>query len=204
MLSLRHFRLASWRSLSLGGWWPRIRCGAVTGGAMPARPARAGAAGAGRRWCGRRRRRFRFGDIPVRGDAGARAIGANDDAAAVEVRGRRCQRPRIAKTALTSPYVVLSLRHFRLASWRSLSLGGWWPKNPARRSYGGAMPARPARAGAAGAGRRWCGRRRRRFRFGDIPVRGDAGARGDRSERRCGRCGGTGSTLPTPRDRKPR
>ena len=30
VLSLRHFRLASWRSLSLGGWWPRIRCGAVT------------------------------------------------------------------------------------------------------------------------------------------------------------------------------
>jgi hypothetical protein len=30
VLSLRHFRLASWRSLSLGGWWPRIRRGAVT------------------------------------------------------------------------------------------------------------------------------------------------------------------------------
>ena len=28
---------------------------------------------------------------------------------------------------------VLSLRHFRLASWCSLSLGGWWPSNPARR-----------------------------------------------------------------------
>jgi hypothetical protein len=34
VLSLRHFRLASWRSLSLGGWWPRIRRGAL-------RPARA-------------------------------------------------------------------------------------------------------------------------------------------------------------------
>jgi hypothetical protein len=40
----------------------------------PARPARAAWA---RR---RRRRRFRFSDIPVRGDDGARAIGANDDA----------------------------------------------------------------------------------------------------------------------------
>ena len=29
---------------------------------------------------------------------------------------------------------VLSLRHFRLARWCSLSLGGWSPKNPARRS----------------------------------------------------------------------
>jgi len=28
---------------------------------------------------------------------------------------------------------VLSLRHSRLARWCSLSLGGWWPKNPARR-----------------------------------------------------------------------
>jgi hypothetical protein len=28
---------------------------------------------------------------------------------------------------------VLSLRHFRLARWCSLSLGGWWPRNPARR-----------------------------------------------------------------------
>jgi hypothetical protein len=32
---------------------------------------------------------FHFSDIPVRGDDGARAIGANDDAAAVELRGRR-------------------------------------------------------------------------------------------------------------------
>jgi hypothetical protein len=36
---------------------------------------------------------FHFSDIPVRGDVGARAIGANDDAAAVELRGRRRQRP---------------------------------------------------------------------------------------------------------------
>jgi hypothetical protein len=28
---------------------------------------------------------------------------------------------------------VLSLRHFGLARWCSLSLGGWWPRNPARR-----------------------------------------------------------------------
>ena len=46
-------------------------------------------------------------------DDGARAIGATDAAAAVELRGRR---RRVCG--------VLSLRHFRLASWRSLSLGG--------------------------------------------------------------------------------
>ena len=32
---------------------------------------------------------FHFSDIRVRGDDGARASGANDDAAAVELRGRR-------------------------------------------------------------------------------------------------------------------
>jgi hypothetical protein len=36
---------------------------------------------------------FPFYDIPVRGDDGARAIGATDDAAAVELRGRRRQHP---------------------------------------------------------------------------------------------------------------
>ena len=40
---------------------------------------------------------FHFSDIPVRGDAGARAIGANDDAAAaaaaVELPGRRRRQP---------------------------------------------------------------------------------------------------------------
>jgi hypothetical protein len=36
---------------------------------------------------------FHFSDIPVRGDDRARAIGANDDAAAVEVPGRRRQHP---------------------------------------------------------------------------------------------------------------
>jgi hypothetical protein len=51
--------------------------------------------------------------------------------------------------------VVLSLPTFRLDRARSLSVGAWLPKNLARRSFGGAMPARPARAGAAAAGRRW-------------------------------------------------
>jgi hypothetical protein len=36
---------------------------------------------------------FHFSDIPVRSDDGARAIGANDDAAAVELRGRRRRQP---------------------------------------------------------------------------------------------------------------
>ena len=36
---------------------------------------------------------FLFSDIPVRGDDGARAIGATDDAAAVELPGRRRRQP---------------------------------------------------------------------------------------------------------------
>jgi hypothetical protein len=44
---------------------------------------------------------FRFSDIPVRGDDGARAIGATDDAAAGEPRGRRRRRPG-SKAALTA------------------------------------------------------------------------------------------------------
>jgi hypothetical protein len=39
----------------------------------------------------------------------------------------------IAKFRSTDMVGVLSLRHFRLARWCSLSLGGWPPKNPARR-----------------------------------------------------------------------
>ena len=31
VLSLRHFGLARWCSLSLGGWWPRIRSGDLPG-----------------------------------------------------------------------------------------------------------------------------------------------------------------------------
>ena len=44
--------------------------------------------------------------------------------------------------ALTWVCGVLSLRHFRLARWCSLSLGGWWPRNPARRFLASAAPAR--------------------------------------------------------------
>jgi hypothetical protein len=36
---------------------------------------------------------YHFSDIPVWGADGARAIGANDDAAAVELRGRRRRQP---------------------------------------------------------------------------------------------------------------
>ena len=72
---------------------------------------------------------FRFG-----ADAGARAIGATDGAAAVELRGLR-QQPDRNRTDSGGGCGVLSLRHFRLARWWcSLSLGGWSPKNPARRS----------------------------------------------------------------------
>jgi hypothetical protein len=64
------------------------------GGAMlldlPGPPGRAGGAVAD----------FHFSDIPVRGDDGTRAIGANDDAAAVELLGRRRRQPG-SKAALT-------------------------------------------------------------------------------------------------------
>ncbi len=80
---------------------------------------------------------------------------------------------------------MLSLRHFRLARWCSLSLGGWWPKTPARRistcSDRLGSPAAPSAIPFqcySGSGRRW--------------------SSGDRSERRCGRRGGTGSASPRP------
>src|SRR5271156_6694187 len=57
VLSLRHFRLARWCSLSLCGWSPKNLA-------------------------------RRFG-----ADDGARAIGATDDAAAVELPGRRRRQP---------------------------------------------------------------------------------------------------------------
>jgi hypothetical protein len=95
VLSLRHFRLASWRSLSLGGggrdsgaahldllgppgwcsgWWPHDGEVAAGGDFVLAI--------------------LRFG-----ADDGARAIGATDAAAAVEVRGRR-RRPPGSNAAL--------------------------------------------------------------------------------------------------------
>src|SRR5271168_706532 len=39
----------------------------------------------------------------------------------------------LIESRVVMPSGVLSLRHFRLARWCSLSLGGWWPRNPARR-----------------------------------------------------------------------
>ena len=42
VLSLPTFRLASARSLSLGAWLPKNLARRIFGGAMPARPARAG------------------------------------------------------------------------------------------------------------------------------------------------------------------
>jgi hypothetical protein len=89
VLSLRHFRLARWCSLSLGGWSPKTlarrisTCSGRLGGAAaagrtmvmsPAAPSFSVI--------------FRFG-----ADDGARAIGATDDAAAVELRGRRRRQP---------------------------------------------------------------------------------------------------------------
>ena len=90
VLSLRHFRLARWCSLSLGGWSPKnparriSTCSGRLGGAAaagrtmvmsPAAPDSFSVI-------------FRFG-----ADDGARAIGATDDAAAVELRGRRRRQP---------------------------------------------------------------------------------------------------------------
>ena len=97
--SLRHFRLARWCSLSLGGWWPRnparriSTCSSRLGGAAaagrtmvmsPAAPDSFSVI-------------FRFG-----ADDGARAIGTTDDAAAVELRGRRRRQPR-SKAAAAPP-----------------------------------------------------------------------------------------------------
>ena len=74
-----------------------------------------------------------FWHILVRGDAGARAIGANDDAAAVEVRGRRCQHPgskaaltRALRRVLSPTFPAGELAFF--IPWRVVA------ENPARRS----------------------------------------------------------------------
>jgi protein ImuB len=69
---------------------------------------------------------------------------------------------------------VLSLRHFRLARWCSLSLGGWWPKTPARR-----ISTCSGRAAAAGRTmvRSPAAPSPIPLHFSDIPVRGDDGAR---------------------------
>ena len=104
VLSLRHFRLAGWCSLSLGGWWPRNPARRILASAARCcstcsdRPGRCSGS-----WPHDSMVRspaapstFLFSGIVVRrlvADDGARAIGANDDAAAVELRGRRRQHP---------------------------------------------------------------------------------------------------------------
>ena len=55
-----------------------------------------------------------FSDIPVRGDDGARAIGANDDAAAVEVRGQLRHDPIATVAGGVSP----PCRSLRISGWR--------------------------------------------------------------------------------------
>ena len=103
VLSLRHFRLASWCSLSLSGWSPKnparriSTCSGRLGGAAAADDV------------------ADFFLVIFRGATGSTAPTALIEAASTGVCG------------------VLSLRHFRLASWCSLSLSGWSPKNPARR-----------------------------------------------------------------------
>ena len=93
---------------------------------------------------------FHFSDIPVRGDDGARAIGANDDAAAAGASTGSTAPTPLIESRVDWVCGVLSLRHFRLARWCSLSLGGWWPKNPARRILASA-----ARCCSTCSGRRW-------------------------------------------------
>ena len=103
VLSLRHFRLASWCSLSLSGWSPKnparriSPCSGRLGGAAAADDV------------------ADFFLVIFRGATGSTAPTA------------------LIEAALTGVCGVLSLRHFRLASWCSLSLSGWSPKNPARR-----------------------------------------------------------------------
>src|SRR6202049_4620108 len=62
---------------------------------------------------------------------------------------------------------VLSLRHFGLAGWFSLSVGAWVPKESgaAKIGFGRRDAARPARAAWAVQAARWKGRWRRRRRF---------------------------------------
>ena len=104
-----------------------------------------GASRLGGRWRGRRHgRRLLFSLVGASDD---------DDASPVrrELRGQLRDDP-IGHSSLGCSG-VLSLRHFRLARWCSLSLGGWWPRNPARRIWhrrcaadGSARPARAASA----------------------------------------------------------
>jgi hypothetical protein len=111
---------------------------------------------------------------------------------AVELPGR--SRPAPGVVAIRwGPCGVLSLRHFRLARWCSLSHGGWSPKTGAAQFdllgppgwCSGCWPHDGDVAGGAG------------FLFSDIPVRSRRWSSGDRSDRRCGRCGATGSPAPT-------
>src|SRR5271155_1855999 len=134
---------------------------------------------------------FRFG-----ADAGARAIGATDAAAAVELPGRR-RRPPGSKAAQTGS-TACSLSD--ISGWRD---GVLYPLAGGGRESGaahfdlqtdphpppgwcsGLRPHDGDVAGGAG------------FLCSDIPVRGRRWSSGDRSDRRCGRCGATGSTAPT-------
>ena len=68
---------------------------------------------------------------------------------ATRATGRRATAIRFQQFGEGGVAGVLSLRHFRLASWCSLSLGGWWPSHPAPRistrsgRLGGASPPAP-------------------------------------------------------------
>ena len=143
VLSLRHFRLASWCSLSLGGWWPRIRRGAVwLGRRDAARPARADGEAAGGA-VDFHLVIFRFGATMELGRSERptlRPLWSYRVAGADSPDRKLCWR-------------ACSLRHFRLASWCSLSLCGWWPR--IRRGavwLGRRDAARPARADGEAAG----------------------------------------------------
>ena len=146
---LRRQRLA-------GDLYPLAGGGGVPARRIFSRPARAGAAAADRR------RRFEISKIPVRGDDGVRAIGATD---ATEVRGRGADRrdrtSRDGSRRALSPI-------FRLARSWSLSLGGWWRTNPARRILLLDPPGPALRLPTDVAV----------FHFSDIPVRGDGWSSG--------------------------
>ena len=170
MLSLRHFRLARWCSLSLGGWSPKnpARRSSTCSGRL------GGAAAAGRTMVRSPAAPdsflviFRFG-----ADAGARAIGATDGAAAVELRGLR-QQPDRNRTDWGSAACSLS----DISGWRD---GVLYPlAGGGRRIRRGAVRLR--RRGAAdllGPALRTMVRSPAApdFLFSDIPVRGDDGAR---------------------------
>ena len=174
VLSLRHFRLARSRSLSLGAGAPR-RARRIDREHDP------------------RRRPFRFRKNRRCSTGASRRFSylANSAAGRSMELGRsscsqlpgRCTSAPAASARAGGQRRALSLRHFRLAN------GVLYPLAGVAEEFGAAhLDLRGPPGWGAG------------FLFGDIPVFGGRRwSSGDRSDRRCGRCGATGSSTTAPR-----